>query len=86
MIRFDGRGNLIDDCPACDGGGNQRIGCPVRAVDKPEIVAEAVRLRALVCRLKRCLRQIEPYVVSPAASMMLTEALDDNGGLKYEIH
>ena len=86
MIRFDGRGNLIDDCPACDAGGNQRIGCPARAVDKPETVAETVRLRALVCRLKTCLRKIEPYVVSPTAAVMLTEALNDHGGPTYEIH
>lgn len=58
-------------------------------MDKEEfdrLVDEIVALRALVSRLKTCLKHIRPYLTSPTSQKRVNRALKDKGGLTYEIH
>ncbi len=78
-------------CPACDSGGCMATGAPRRDTvyrhSTPEhLVAEVVELRALVSRLKACLKHVRPFVTTTSSHHRINESVDDHGGLDYEIH
>lgn len=51
-----------------------------------DLVDELTLLRLLVSRLRRTLRDVDPYVVGVEARERINRALEDDGGLGYEIH